>query len=77
MLPAQRPASPEMAESPTLTTVGVPTPGPSASAGVTHSAAAATTANATDTTFLMTRPPLIARVSPALYASLPRACEAV
>ena len=62
VLPAQRPASPEMAESPTLTTVGFPTPGPSASAGVTHSAAAATTANATDTTFLMTRPPMIARV---------------
>jgi uncharacterized protein len=29
---------------------------------VTHSAAAATTANATDTTFLMTHPPMIARV---------------
>ena len=33
MLPAQRPASPEIAESPSVTTVGVPTPGPSASAG--------------------------------------------
>ena len=30
--PAQRPASPEIAESPTVTTVGVPTPGPSAAA---------------------------------------------
>src|SRR5215207_3564508 len=33
VLPAQRPASPEMAESPSVTTVGVPTPGPSAAAG--------------------------------------------
>src|SRR5215204_2551544 len=33
VLPAQRPASPEMAESPSVTTVGVPTPGPSATAG--------------------------------------------
>ena len=30
VLPAQRPPSPEMAESPSVTTVGVPTPGPSA-----------------------------------------------
>ena len=30
VLPAQRPASPEMYESPTVTTHGVPTPGPSA-----------------------------------------------
>ena len=28
VLPAQRPASPEIAESPSVTTVGVPTPGP-------------------------------------------------
>jgi hypothetical protein len=28
VLPAQRPASPEMYESPRLTTVGVPEPGP-------------------------------------------------
>src|SRR3954453_22131387 len=33
VLPAQRPASPEMAESPRLTTHGAPTPGPSAAAG--------------------------------------------
>src|SRR5215217_2961513 len=33
VLPAQRPASPEMAESPSVTTAGVPTPGPSATAG--------------------------------------------
>src|SRR5687767_351998 len=33
VLPAQRPASPEMAESPRLTTHGVPAPGPSAAAG--------------------------------------------
>src|SRR5215207_7055836 len=33
VLPAQRPASPEMAESPSVTTVGVPTPGASATAG--------------------------------------------
>src|SRR5689334_12735023 len=65
-----------MAESPTLTTLGVPTPGPSASAGVTHSAVAATMANATATTFLMTPPPMIAR-EPPLCASLPRACDAV
>src|SRR5688572_17847467 len=32
VLPAQRPASPEIAESPSVTTVGVPTPGPSAPA---------------------------------------------
>ena len=38
MLPAQRPASPEMAESPTLTTHGVPTPGPSAAAAGTDRA---------------------------------------
>jgi hypothetical protein len=44
VLPAQRPASPEIAESPTLTTVGVPTPGPSpnAAAGTTASAASTT-----------------------------------
>src|SRR4051812_50206392 len=34
VLPAQRPASPEIAESPTLTTHGDPAPGPSAAAGV-------------------------------------------
>src|SRR3954452_22252445 len=33
VLPAQRPASPEIAESPSATTAGVPTPGPSALAG--------------------------------------------
>src|SRR6185503_10668114 len=33
VLPAQRPASPDIAESPSVTTVGVPTPGPSAAAG--------------------------------------------
>src|SRR5918997_6431914 len=33
VLPAQRPPSPEIAESPTVTTAGVPTPGPSAAAG--------------------------------------------
>src|SRR3954465_11197075 len=33
VLPAQRPASPEIAESPSVTTTGVPTPGPSADAG--------------------------------------------
>ena len=33
MFPAQRPPSPEIAESPSVTTVGVPTPGPSAAAG--------------------------------------------
>ena len=33
MLPAQRPASPEIAESPSVTTLGVPEPGPSARAG--------------------------------------------
>src|SRR5713101_6869317 len=32
VLPAQRPASPEIAESPTLTIHGAPTPGPSACA---------------------------------------------
>src|SRR5215212_4585150 len=32
VLPAQRPASPEIAESPSATTAGVPTPGPSARA---------------------------------------------
>ena len=33
VLPAQRPASPEIAESPSVTTLGVPEPGPSARAG--------------------------------------------
>ncbi len=33
VFPAQRPASPEIAESPSVTTAGVPTPGPSAAAG--------------------------------------------
>src|SRR5688572_21901213 len=33
VFPAQRPASPDIAESPSVTTVGVPTPGPSAAAG--------------------------------------------
>src|SRR3954454_11683739 len=33
VLPAQRPASPEMAESPRLTTHDAPAPGPSADAG--------------------------------------------
>src|ERR671917_2976508 len=32
VLPAQRPASPEIAESPSVTTAGAPTPGPSAAA---------------------------------------------
>src|SRR5437879_5216387 len=38
VFPAHRPASPEMAESPTLTTHGAPTPGPSATAGVAATA---------------------------------------
>ena len=46
VLPAQRPASPEMAESPTLTTHGVPTPGPSAIAGAARPHAATTVASA-------------------------------
>src|SRR5687767_1124647 len=33
VLPTERPGSPEISESPSVTTVGVPTPGPSASAG--------------------------------------------
>src|SRR4051812_28649533 len=40
VLPAQRPASPEIAESPSVTTVGVPTPGPSARAGAASTRAA-------------------------------------
>ena len=40
MFPAQRPASPEMAESPSATIAGVPTPGPSARAVATDPAAA-------------------------------------
>ena len=54
VLPAQRPASPEIAESPTLTTAGVPTPGPSASAGTAGTHASPAAATSTDTTFLMT-----------------------
>src|SRR3954467_12714545 len=47
VLPAQRPASPEIAESPSVTTVGVPTPGPSAAAGAA-TASTAVPANRTD-----------------------------
>src|SRR3954447_1726931 len=50
VLPAQRPASPEIAESPTDTIVGAPTPGPSARAAPTAGpSAAATTASAAHT----------------------------
>src|SRR3954447_8072005 len=55
VLPAQRPASPEIAESPTLTTVGVPTPGPSAIAG--DDRLAAQSAPRTTAQYLMTPPP--------------------
>src|ERR671931_503683 len=47
VLPAKRPASPEIAESPSVTTVGVPTPGPSAAAGP---ASASTTPSTSTTT---------------------------
>src|SRR5512132_105351 len=47
VLPAQRPASPEMAESPSVTTVGVPTPGPAADA---PGASASTSPTATSST---------------------------
>src|SRR5215207_2959251 len=47
VFPAQRPASPEMAESPTLTTVAMPTPGPSASAAPGTAASAARTTGRT------------------------------
>src|ERR1700675_4844738 len=43
VLPAQRPASPEIAESPTLTIHGAPTPGPSACAGAAPVATVAPT----------------------------------
>src|SRR5688500_6350402 len=46
VLPAQRPASPEIAESPIDTTVGVPTPGPSAAAGAAPTPAHATPSSA-------------------------------
>ncbi len=47
MLPAQRPASPEIAESPSEATHGAPAPGPSADApaGATQATAMATTAS--------------------------------
>src|SRR5918994_6960357 len=44
VLPAQRPASPEIAESPSVTTVGVPTPG-AATAGPAMARHARTPAN--------------------------------
>src|SRR3954447_8498493 len=54
VLPAQRPASPEIAESPSVTTTGVPTPGPSADAGA---AAPRTTATTTNTNRRIMHPP--------------------
>ena len=46
VFPAQRPASPEIAESPRVTTAGVPTPGPSAAAaGASPSRTIATTSD--------------------------------
>src|SRR5688572_13028291 len=58
VLPAQRPASPEIAESPSVTTVGVPTPGPSAEAFGTNAIPATTSENATTTCLTLIRPPL-------------------
>src|SRR5436190_11580017 len=55
VLPAQRPPSPEIAESPSVTTAGVPTPGPSAAAG-----AASPSPNA----IAMTRNPHPCRIAP-------------
>src|SRR6266545_3364346 len=49
VLPAQRPASPEIAESPRLTTQGVPTPGPSAAAGAATAISEATVSATTPT----------------------------
>src|ERR687897_728754 len=40
VLPAQRPASPEIAESPSVTTAGAPTPGPSAATGAARASVA-------------------------------------
>src|SRR3954471_13508695 len=54
VLPAQRPASPEIAESPSVTTTGVPTPGPPADAGA---AAPRTTATTTNTNRRIMHPP--------------------
>src|SRR5262245_7270312 len=53
VLPAQRPASPEIAESPTATTAGAPTPGPSAKAGAAPTAERATAASRTGRSFLV------------------------
>src|SRR5688572_12867907 len=47
VLPAQRPASPEIAESPSATTAGVPTPGPSARAAPQKTSAIAHATTAT------------------------------
>ena len=59
----------EIAESPTLTTAGVPTPGPSAIAGTAYRQATPAAATSTDTTFLMT---LSSAAWPPSCGSVPR-----
>src|SRR5829696_2670422 len=70
VLPAQRPASPEMAESPSVTTVGVPTPGPSATAGPAMARHARTPAMDTRPTARMRNLPRIGRRSCAAAAPM-------
>src|SRR5262245_3490535 len=53
VLPAQRPASPEIAESPTATTADVPAPGPSARAEEAPTAERATAASSTGRSLLV------------------------
>src|SRR5919112_1862101 len=63
VLPAQRPASPEIAESPSVTTAGVPVPGPSAAAG-------AATARHSRTPAMDTRPSARMRNLPRIGAPI-------
>src|SRR5215213_6547756 len=57
VLPAQRPASPEIAESPSVTTVGVPVPGPSAHAAGASASTSPTATISTRTSDLIRTPP--------------------
>ena len=65
MLPAQRPASPEIAESPSVTTAGVPTPGPSAdAAGASASTSPIATSSTRTSDRIRTPPRWLAPSSP-------------
>src|SRR5690349_631508 len=73
VLPAQRPASPEIAESPIVTTVGVPTPGPSAfaTAGPATALSAVTASTASVRIWRTRRCSLIVNPSPSFVVRQP------